>query len=78
MANSKKPVHVVPHEGGWAVEREDSKRVSSVHPTQAEAERTGRATARTDHTEFFLHGRDGQVRERDSYGNDPNPPKDKN
>ncbi len=72
----KKPVHVVPHNGGWAVRREGNERVSSQHDTQAQAERAGRSTARGDQTEFFLHGRDGQIREKDSYGNDPNPPKD--
>ena len=34
--------------------------------------------ARQDSVEFNLHGRNGQIREKDSYGNDPNPPKDKN
>jgi Uncharacterized protein conserved in bacteria (DUF2188) len=71
-----KPVHVVPRGDRWAVEREDAKRASSLHDTQAEAEKAGRPLARADQTEFYLHGRNGQIRERDSYGNDPNPPKD--
>jgi hypothetical protein len=25
-------------------------------------------------TEFLLHGRDGRIRDQDSYGNDPHPP----
>jgi hypothetical protein len=74
VTNSKKPVHVVPHDDGWAVEREGAKRVSSVHSTQAEAEQAGRTTARNEETEFLLHGKNGQIRERDSYGNDPYPP----
>lgn len=74
MSSSKKPVHVVPHEDGWAVEREGAQRASSIHSTQVEAEQAGRATARSDQTEFFLHGKNGQIRERDSYGNDPYPP----
>jgi hypothetical protein len=74
MTNSKKPVHVVPHDDGWVVEREGSKRVSSVHSAQAEAEQAGRTTARNEETEFLLHGRNGRIRERDSYGNDPYPP----
>jgi hypothetical protein len=53
-----------------------SERASSLHDIQAEAERAGRPLARADHTEFLLHGQDGRIRERDSYGNDPNPPKD--
>jgi hypothetical protein len=71
----KPPVHVVPHDGDWAVRREGAERVSSTHPTQAAAEAAGRATARAEHTEFLLHGRDGQIRERDSYGIDPFPPR---
>lgn len=76
MARAK-PVHIVPQDGRWAVKREGNQRASSLHDTQAEAERAGRPVARTEQTEFYLHGRDGQIREKDSYGNDPNPPKDK-
>jgi Uncharacterized protein conserved in bacteria (DUF2188) len=66
----KKPVHVTPREDGWAVVREGSQRASSVHPTQKEAEKAGRQAARKDQTEFVLHNRQGQIRERDSYGSD--------
>jgi hypothetical protein len=71
----KKPVHVTPREDGWAVIREGNERASSVHRTQREAEKKGRQTARNDKTEFYLHNRKGAIRERDSYGNDPHPPK---
>lgn len=71
----KKPVHVTPREDGWAVTREGSERASSVHRTQAQAERAGRQAARRDEVEFLLHGRDGRIRERDSYGDDPHPPR---
>lgn len=71
-----KPVHVVPQGGRWAVKREGNQRASSLHDTQAEAERAGRPVARTEQTEFYLHGRDGQIRQKDSCGNDPHPPKD--
>ncbi len=74
MAN-KKNVHVTPQSGKWAVKREGSQRASSLHDTQKEAEKRGRQTARNDKTEFVLHGKQGQIRERDSYGNDPHPPK---
>lgn len=72
----KKDVHVTPDgEGGWKVQREGNARASSRHGTQAEAETAGRATARRDGVEFYLHRRDGTIRERDSYGNDPYPPR---
>jgi hypothetical protein len=70
----RRGVHVTPHADGWAVTRENSQRASSVHGTQAEAERAGRQTARREGEEFYLHGRNVEIRERDSYGNDPYPP----
>jgi hypothetical protein len=71
----KKPIHVTPREDGWAVMREGNQRASSVHRTQREAEQKGRQTARQDKTEFFLHNRHGEIRQRDSYGHDPFPPR---
>ena len=72
---TRKAIHVTPRPGGWAVTREGGSRASSVHPTQKQAEAAGRAAARKDRTEFVLHGRNGQIRAKDSYGHDPNPPK---
>lgn len=70
-----KGVHVTPRDGRWAVKREGSQRASSLHGTQADAEAAGRATARREEVEFYLHVRNGRIRERDSYGNDPYPPR---
>jgi hypothetical protein len=74
MPNPKN-IHVVPHHDGWAVQRPHAERASSVHETQVQAEAAGRDLARRGHGEFFLHGRNGQIRERDSYGPDDYPPK---
>jgi hypothetical protein len=68
---AKKNVHVTPHGDKWAVMREGNKRASSLHNTQKEAEKAGRQAARKDKTEFFLHNRQGEIRQRDSYGSDP-------
>jgi hypothetical protein len=74
MTNTR-PVHVVHRDDGWAVVREGAERASSVgHDTQAAATEAARETARREHTELVVHGRDGQIRRRDSYGNDPHPP----
>lgn len=70
----KNPVHVVPRGAQWAVKRAGSERASSLHDTQAAAESEGRRLARQDKTEFNLHGRTGQIREKDSYGRDQYPP----
>ncbi|SMF53371.1 hypothetical protein SAMN06265365_11820 [Tistlia consotensis] len=67
--------HIVPHEGGWAVRGEGNSRVTSTHETQADAIDRGREIARNQQSELLIHGRDGQIRDRDSYGNDPFPPR---
>tara|TARA_R110001606_G_scaffold99885_2_gene220039 strand:- start:659 stop:880 length:222 start_codon:yes stop_codon:yes gene_type:complete len=67
--------HVVPHSGGWAVRGEGNQRVTSVHDTQASAIDAARQIAINQHSELLVHGRNGQIRARDSYGNDPYPPK---
>lgn len=71
---AKRNQHVVPHGDRWAVRGAGSQRASSVHGTQAEAIDAARATAQRQSTEMFIHGRNGQIRERNSYGNDPYPP----
>jgi uncharacterized protein YdaT len=74
---SKKDIHVVKHDEGWAVRREGAERASSVHETKAEAMSQAREQGRRDHVEVVEHGRDGRIQGSNSYGNDPNPPKDR-
>ena len=72
---AKRNQHVVLHKDGWAVRGAGSQRATSVHPTQRAAAEAARQIARTQRTELFIHGRDGRIRERDSYGNAPHLPK---
>ncbi len=73
---TKKPeVHTVPHGDGWANRRAGSDRVNKVYSTKAEAQAAGRETACREQTEHLIHRRDGTIGERNSYGNDPHPPK---
>lgn len=67
--------HVVPRNGGWAVQGAGNSRATSVHSTQARAISEARGIARNQGSELLVHGRDGRIRERDSHGRDPNPPK---
>jgi hypothetical protein len=76
MAN-RKNVHVVQRDNGWATLREGGQRASQVFGTQARAIEAGRQMARQGHGELLIHGQDGRIRSRDSYGNDPYPPKDR-
>jgi len=71
----KRNQHVVPHGNEWAVKGAKANRAASVHKTQAEAIQRARQIARNQGTELLIHGRDGKIRDRDSHGNDPFPPK---
>lgn len=66
--------HVVPHPDGWAVRGAGNSRATSVHETQREAIDAAREIAQNQRSELLIHGRNGQIRERDSQGNDPFPP----
>ena len=64
-------MHVVPSAQGWRVEIAANGRARSTHRTQAEARAAAREIARKNKKELFVHGRDGQIRERNTYGKDP-------
>jgi hypothetical protein len=72
---SKRNQHVVPHARGWAVRGEGNERATSVHPTQAGAIAAGREAAVRRGGELLIHGINGQIRARNSYGTDPYSPK---
>lgn len=74
---SKKNVHIVPTNFGWAVKREGQERPLSRHRTQENADNAARPIARRDGVELVIHGRDGKIRDKDSFGSDPNPPMDR-
>ncbi len=74
---AKNNQHVVTHNGGWAVRGEGNSRVTSVHKTQSGAFNAARDIAKNNHSEVFIHGENGRIRDRDSYGSDPMPPRDR-
>lgn len=67
--------HVVSTNKGWAVKKVGSQKATGVFTTQKSAVEAARNLAIKQRTEVFVHGRDGRIRERNSYGNDPFPPK---
>ena len=67
--------HVVPRDGKWGVRKSGSDKVTKKFDTQREAIGEARRIARNQSTEVYIHGRDGRIRSRDSYGEDPYPPK---
>ena len=59
------------------MEREGAKRASDHHERKADAMDRARDLAIKAGVERVEHNRDGKIVDSDSYGNDPNPPKDR-
>lgn len=74
---TKKDIHVVPHKNGWATKTEGASRAGVVTDTQKAAIERAREQAKRERVEVVIHRKDGTIRDSDSYGNDPNPPKDR-
>lgn len=71
-----KSIHVTPHpDGGWQVKKAGAKRASSKHRTQKEAIDSARSTSKREKSELVIHRPDGRIRDKDSHGNDPFPPR---
>jgi uncharacterized protein DUF2188 len=64
-------------DGSWAVKKEGNQKASALCDTQAEAIEIARQQAKNEKSELIVQGRNGQIRQKDSFGNDPCPPKDK-
>jgi hypothetical protein len=62
-------VRVLPQGDRWKVEENGTDR--GTFDTQEGAVSVAREIARATKAEFELHGADGRIREKDSYGNDP-------
>lgn len=68
--------HVTKHpSGGWQVKGAGNSRATVRTATQAEARAIARDIAKHQRSEVLVHGVNGRIRAKDSYGNDPYPPK---
>lgn len=72
---AKRNQHVVPRGDQWAVQSAGGERATRIVDTQREAVRIARDIAQNQGSELIVHGENGQIRYRDSHGNDPYPPK---
>lgn len=76
VTNVGKNQHVTPHpNGGWQVKGAGNTRATARTSTQREAAAIARSIAINQGSERIIHRPNGQIRAKDSYGNDPFPPK---
>ncbi len=68
--------HITPHpNGGWQVKGAGNSRATVRTDTQREAIGVGRKIAQNQKSELVIHRPNGQIRDKNSYGNDPFPPR---
>jgi hypothetical protein len=72
---AQKQIHTVKRPNGWGNIKAGASKVAKVYPTKAEAQAAGRQTAIKQKAEHVIHNMNGKIGSRNSYGNDPNPPR---
>lgn len=70
-----KQTWVSPHNGKWAVKQSGNSRASKVFNNKSEAMAYGTKRAKATGSELIGQKRNGQINFKNSYGNDPFPPK---
>lgn len=70
-----KNIHVVKNGNVWQAKQENALRSSGNFNTQKAAFERAREIAKNNGQEVAIHGLDGKIRDKHSYGNDPYPPK---
>lgn len=74
---SPKNIHTVPCGNKWANKKSGVATPISTHNTKANALGKGASVAKQSGAEHVIHGRNGRIQNKNSYGNDPCPPKDR-
>jgi len=77
MPNAQIQVHVVYNkaEKKWEIKIVEGYTHDKKYDTQHEATKVARVISKQLKGELFIHGMDGKIRDRDSHGNDPFPPR---
>jgi hypothetical protein len=60
----------------WGVRGEGNSKLTRITDTQKEAINIATDIAKNQNSEVIVQNRQHQIRSKDSYGKDPNPPKD--
>jgi len=66
-----KDQHVVPNGDKWAVKGAGNEKYTKIVDTQKQAIGIAREIAKNQQSELVIHKKDGTIRDKDSFGNDP-------
>ena len=79
--NAQKPIFVSPRGDEWVAKQQGAERAIKVGDKKADvverAVERAREVAKNKQAEIIIQKQDGTIHQRESYGNDPNPPRDK-
>ncbi len=68
--------YIVPTKDGWGVKGQGNSKLTAKTDTKADALKIGKEIAKNQQSELTILGKDGKIQNKNSYGNDPFPPKD--
>ena len=63
-------------EGKWKVHGEGNSKATKVFENKSQAVAFGKGIAKNQQSELITQKKDGKIQSKDSYGNDPLPPRD--
>lgn len=69
--SKRKNQHVTPHPEGWQVKGAGNSKATVVTDSQKKAEKAAIKISTNQKSEVVIHGQDGKIRSKNSYGNDP-------
>ena len=68
---------VTPHDDKWAVKGAGNSKATKIFDKKSDAVDFGKQIAKNQHSELIGQDKHGRINLKNSYGNDPFPPKDK-
>lgn len=70
-----KNVHTVHNKNGWQNKSGNSSNAINTYATKQDAQKAGRLIAKQNNSEHIIHGLNGRIQSKNTYGKDPYPPR---
>lgn len=70
-----KNVHTVHNKNGWQNKYENALKPINTFSNKQDAQKAGRIIAKQNNSEHIIHGLNGRIQSKNTYGNDPYPPR---
>lgn len=70
VKNGFKSLHISPSKDGWVVKKVQSPGTSHIFVKKEDAVKFGTKIAKNQRSELIIHGKDGRIKERNSYNGD--------